>query len=175
MSGIEMSRSRDERIRFITLKKTGISNLEQSSIKKAFRALVKRIRRKFKRFEYIKVIEAYKKGGYHIHILFKGFFIPLFWLKDVWFQLYSGDVNIRSFQRWKGKRIAGYLVKYFGKDPYSRYSWSWDWVFKGFVGVWKKLLWRYGYCNTTLMRWRRILADPNLLKKPKQVKINIVF
>lgn len=164
MSGIEIAWGNSEKIRFLTLTsrpkqigektdyKNGIPPPERSDsyespeIHPSFIKLVKRIRRKFGVFEYVAVKELTISGLEHLHVIFRGEYIPLDWIRENWSDIHHGayEVNIKILEGDK-KHIGGYLMKYLGKDSKNRYRFwcSQKWCFKGFVGFWKKVVSEY--------------------------------
>jgi hypothetical protein len=96
--------------------------------------------------------------GYGVlHVLLSSPYIPQPWLKRNWQEIHGAEiVDIRMI---KGKkRLTRYLIgQYLSKQEdnyrdgkwcppiYSRQSWSWGWCFRGFVGVWKRIL---GYAES---------------------------
>jgi len=124
---------KDDKLRFMTL----TSSKDSPDIHKSFRTLVKRIRYKFGEFEYLAVKTDEGCGVYHI--VFKGSFIPFRWLQDAWKDIHKAFmVNIKYVRNYP-KKLASYMVNQYMSDQnaFSRYSWSWFLVFKGFIGKWK--------------------------------------
>jgi hypothetical protein len=104
-----------EKLRFMTLPAPGLS---QGAITEAFEALVRRIRARFGRFEYIRVTEVGKVTGVrHLHVVFTGTFIPQAWLSGSWLELTgSSVVDVRAVHddnvlRYLSKSMVGYLSK----------------------------------------------------------------
>lgn len=90
---------------------------------------------------YIKVTEYLDRFGlYHLHVIYRGKFIPQVWLSRVWSRIHKAHRVDIQLVKMPGSRMARYLVKYMVKDS-CRYSWSWRWVFPGFVGVWDRAKW----------------------------------
>lgn len=92
---------------------------------------------------YIRVTENTDNGRQHLHMIFRGSYIEQKYLSYLWAQIHNSPVvdirAVRSRYRDK-KRVANYLAKYMTKEVYRRYSWSWGWVYKGFVKTWKLAL-----------------------------------
>jgi len=98
-------------------------------------------------FEYLWVETS--EGNGVLHVLFFGDYLPQAWLSDAWRDIHQSPiVDIRATRsKIKGhnedkKRLAAYCVLQYcaGQDKFIRYSWSWGWVFRGFVRVWGLLL-----------------------------------
>lgn len=108
-------------------------------IQQSFRKLMMRLTRRQLVNGYLKVIEVKTDGRQHIHMCFRGSFIEQTWLSNLWAEIHlSPIVDIRRVKTgYQNKRgVAGYLAKYMSKEGFRRYSWSWGWVYKGFVGTW---------------------------------------
>ena len=78
----------------------------------------------------------------HLHVLMKGIsWIPQDWLSAEWERIHGAPV---VFIRRVGgafedrRKVASYVAGYFGHHPFSRMSWSWGWVFKGFVRYYRE-------------------------------------
>lgn len=110
-------------------------------IQRDWRKLQMRLKRRKLMDDYLKVIETKEDGREHIHVIFRGSWIAKWLLSQMWEEIrHSPVVDIRKV--WAGKkskrRVASYLAKYMSKELFHRYSWSWNWVYKGFVGTWQK-------------------------------------
>lgn len=108
-------------------------------IRASFRALVMRMRRRSLINGYFKVIEYTKQGWPHIHVLIAGPPIPHWWMSETWAAIHHSP-NVWYSKERSALGAAGYLAKYMGKDPRARYSWAWDWVWKGFAKDWRNLV-----------------------------------
>ena len=135
-----------------------------------FEKLKKRLRRKFKRFEYLCVKELTKSGLMHLHIVYRGSFISQKWLSEAWQEIHrSKVVHIAKLYTWK---YAKHLARYFVKEGVGRFWSSWSWVYRGYLKDWKYILNRYG--NRSIAYWHRWLIsfeDFNL-KKQKNIIFN---
>jgi len=159
VSGIKKGIYNGDRLRFLTLtNKTWNFRLNQD-----FQALKQRIRRAGYHFEYWKCRTS--EGGGVLHIVYRGDYIPQNYISECWYQI-TGDsyvVDIREIDTSDYKCVARYVVSQHltggqGID-YVRSSWSWNWVCKGFVKVWKGILSLYvnthgiKYCVGVWDRW----------------------
>lgn len=139
MSGLEKGGS----LRLITLTS---SDTAPADIQTSFRKLAMRLRRRGLLTAYLKVIETKDDWRQHIHLIFRGPYLAKAMLSFLWTELHNSPiVDIRKVDlRYKSKRrVASYLAKYMAKELFRRYSWSWEWVYKGFVATWtaaKRLL-----------------------------------
>jgi len=157
MSGLERGYFLKESIRFLTL----TSKFEcREKVQKAFRAFVLRVRRKYGKFEYIQVKEKTKKGYFHIHVLYRGSFMFQAYVSRIWAEISSFPIVFIEGVRWNKGFLAGYLAKYLSSEV-LRYGWSWEWVFRKFVHVWKRLFVKYdgSSMNKILGVWRMILQN----------------
>jgi hypothetical protein len=140
MSGYEVARRNNERVREIELTTVADSDGHApKEFQRAFRALVKRIRRKFGSFEYCGKRELTPEANLlHIHITYRGAYIPQVWLANTWRELHDSPIVwIRELFSWSYMRhMAAYSVK----EGVGRFLCSHKWVFRGFVGYWKRLL-----------------------------------
>jgi hypothetical protein len=149
MSGIEIALARGESVRILTL----TSSPQSRDPRRAFRAFVKRARRRYGVFEYCLVQEKTQSGLIHYHLLYRGRYMGHRWVSETWRELNGAPVVY--IQRFRGgkSRLAGYLVKYLGKELGGYRSWwSWGWVFRGFVKVWKYLV--KVYKEKALVVWK---------------------
>lgn len=90
-------------------------HIAADKIKTAFTKLVKRIRAVYGSFEYGLVFELTKKNTPHIHVLYRGSYIPKRWLSAQWSALGIGYVTY--IQAVKNTReSAAHLCKYLGKS-----------------------------------------------------------
>jgi len=163
MSGLEVACALNEQVRFLTLTSSPES---PSDIHKSFSKFVKRVRRKYGKFEYIAVKEKTKSGLIHLHILYRGSYMDQEWISKTWEEIHKAPVvwiEHVDLKRMKKSKIAAYLVKYLAKDPLGRYWCSWNWVFKGFVKFWKSVIQHYGYSQKTLVLWRNFLHGKSIL------------
>lgn len=98
-----------------------------------------RLRRRGILTDYIRVIEYTKSGFEHVHMICRGGFISQPVLSQLWSDIHQAPiVDIRSVKASKRhlRGAAGELAKYMAKEGCRRYSWSWGWVYKGFVRTW---------------------------------------
>jgi len=136
-------------------------------IQRSFRKLIMRLRRRQLCQDYLKVIEVKDDGREHIHMCFRGQFIEQTFLSELWREIHQSPiVDIRRVKKGnKNKRgVAGYLAKYMAKEIFRRYSWSWGWVYKGFVKTWQSakhiVFWNAGtkagrYCFDAMLHlWK---------------------
>ncbi|MBO8162025.1 MAG: hypothetical protein H0Z24_10395 [Thermosipho sp. (in: Bacteria)] len=138
------------------------------------------------RFEYFKVQTLEGVSGV-LHILFFGDYIPHEWLKDSWREI-TGSAYIVDIRACKSdvkspKRLARYCVSQYvsGQRLFYRFSWSWGWVAKGFVKVWRFLLEHVKYDVKRAIRyWNLILSGRAVrlgcyvFKPPPELEISVI-
>lgn len=115
-----------------------------TDIHRSFRSLKERIRRRFG-FEYIAVVETTTSGLLHLHILYRGDYIPQAWLSNNWQAIHRASVVWISKVKIK-RGVAGYLMKYLGKGMVGRWWSSWGWIYRGWRIVWKWLVAKHWEC-----------------------------
>jgi hypothetical protein len=161
LSGLEVARVRGLRPRIMCLTSKYLGWEGFKRLERDFLALVKRIRRKYGLFEYIAVKELTDRGFCHIHAIFVGPYIPQSELSEVWEAISGFKIVFIQSVYGSERRLGGYLGKYLIKGSFCRYGFSFGWVFRGFVGVWRALLrrgFRRGYSMAKILSiWRRIL------------------
>lgn len=145
MSGL----SKPGLVRFLTL----TSSPESGEMQRDWRRLVMHLRRRGWMQDYIKVSEFTKGGLRHEHILYRGSYISQVYLSRLWESIHQAPVVWVKLAGQK-RRTAGYLSKYMSKGTSARLCYSWSWVYRGFAGVWRRLVScavRYG------TPWSRVL------------------
>lgn len=150
LSGFEIAKQLKDRVRVIEL---GTDQKDQDhDIHRDFTVLVKRIRREFGRFEYMAVKELSPKNKLlHLHIVYRGSYIPQKWLSDQWAELHNAPVVwIAELYSWK---YAKHVARYFIKEGVGRFWGSWGWVYRGFCRDWRKMIKRYGQRAISFWKW----------------------
>ncbi len=136
-------------LRLLTLTTSEESWVAGKDIQRSFRAFILRLRRRKWCLGYVKVVEFTKRGRPHLHVILRGPYVSFWWLSQVWQEIHMSEVvDVRRV--YKPGRLGNYLAKYLGKDMRARYSWSHDWVWRGFVADWKALC-REGFENGASM------------------------
>lgn len=159
MSGIQVQRTLNNDVRFMTLTSSNEARIQNLNISKDFEILRKRIYRYWRHNYCIKhkliwkylpknqkhtINQALKmkylcvhtnEGNGVLHVLFTGGYIPHAKLSEMWNDIHlSYEVNIKSLERYKTKRLASYLVRRIthyltGQTHFIRHSNSFDWIF----------------------------------------------
>ena len=129
-----------DRLRFLTLNSSDESIVLGIDILKSFSKMVKRIRRKYGKFEYFGVV-AYDENEplrEHIHVICKGVFMPQRELEHMLIEVHR---SIKPYIEAVDDigAAAGYMGKYMHSQSYRvrKYIMSAGWVFKGWVS-WSK-------------------------------------
>lgn len=140
-------------LRFLTLTS---SDESPYGIEKSWLKLYKRMKRRGLIQGYVKVREYTDRGYEHLHVLYRGSYISQRLLSEWWLEIHKASVvDIRSTYGTK-RKIAGYLVKYMLKRMAS-YSWSQDWVYRGFVKTWYQAKAIVGFARMERESVRRFL------------------
>ncbi|GAH96845.1 unnamed protein product [marine sediment metagenome] len=122
-------------LRFITL--TSSPDSDPARLGRDLSNLVKRIRRKYGKFEYV-AVKVLEEGYGVIHIIARGAFIPQRELSKDWKSLRNAPiVDIRAITRTPS-RVGNYIISQYVSNQagVTRLSWSWSWVYRGFCKVW---------------------------------------
>lgn len=114
-----------QKLRFMTL--TSSNEGKNRSLKNDFNILFKRIRRRYRIFEYLRV--KTHEGNGVLHVLYIGTYIPRTWLQVQWIDIHkSWNVDIRDCQRYHYSYIINqYLC---GQSLFDKYSMTLKWVLK---------------------------------------------
>ena len=134
-------------VRLITL--TTANVIDNDSFQAHFRVLYMRLLRRGLFVDYIRCPEYTKTGLRHEHILFRGSYIDQIFLSKLWNSIHGAPVvDIRS--AYGSRRLAGYMAKYMSKTPVGRYSYSMNWVWRGFARDWTWLKRKCSDCYETI-------------------------
>lgn len=136
LSGVQLAHYKKQHIRVITL--TSSTESEVSFINRHCEVLIKRIRRKFGKFEYCKILTPEGQGGV-IHLLYRGSYIPHSWLSEQWSDIHCAPNVLIQFLRGNANRVAGYFMGYLGHHSEFRLGYSRNWIFSGFVREWTRI------------------------------------
>ena len=173
LSGATHHQAQGRILRVITL--TTRPEARDLDLNASFQALKKRILRKWPcKFDYWKLRTS--EGNGVLHIVYSGIFIPVAWLKQSWREIHVGSyiVYIQKL-RGKRKRVVNYLMGHYLPSHgdlgiYSRMSWSWGWVFRGFAGAWKYTWKRASTFYDAIYDWNKLMRrkDPEYYYKMKR-------
>jgi len=168
LSGLNLAAARNQVVRIITL--TTVPGPGYCDLKNPWQALRKRIERKFKtKVNYWRLRTNEGARGV-LHILYVGPWIPQSWLSWNWKNLVGAPiVYIQQLKKRRGsRRIANYMISnYMTHHQFMRQSWSWGWVFRGFVGAWKQVLRLSPSLADAIITWNRQIrtGDPEYYLK----------
>lgn len=168
LSGIIRANNERRRLRVITLTSSPEKRSKQHEMGKAWQVLRKRICRYFGvSLDYFRLRTS--EGNGVLHIVYKGCFIPQTWLKNAWNEIWESPIVF--IQALHGeKRLAKYLISHYmarhddRDEPGSprgtlfvRQSWSWGWVCRGFVHLWRRVLKSSVDMQTAICTWNVLL------------------
>jgi len=169
LSGVTHHTANRRRLRIMTLTTSPEARARGLDLNDSFQILRKRLLRRYPvtGFEYWKLRTS--EGNGVLHIVYSGPFISIAWLKQVWSEIHGGSYIVYlQLLRGKSKRVVNYLMGHYMTSHdnhriYSRMSWSWGWVFRGFAGAWR---WTYRTSKTflqALVSWNRLMRSDNPL------------
>jgi len=122
-------------LRFITLTSSPTSPPER--LGRDLSVLVKRLRRRYGKFEYV-AVKVPGEGHGVVHVIARGTYIPQMGLSKAWKEVRGAPiVDIRLITRTSG-RVGNYVISQYvsGQKGDTRMSWSWGWVYRGFCRRW---------------------------------------
>lgn len=163
LSGLNLAVARNQVVRILTL--TTVPGPGYQDLRHPWQALRKRIERKFHaKVDYWRLRTNEGARGV-LHILYVGPWIPQSWLSWNWRDLVGAPVvYIQMLKKRRGsRRIANYMISnYMTHHHFMRQSWSWGWVFRGFVGAWKQVLRLSPTLADAIIVWNRQIrtGDP---------------
>lgn len=126
--------------RFVTLTsnpRVGVSPADRAArLARAWRVVLARARRQWpgRRWEYLAVFEATKRGEPHLHVLVRGPFLPQRWLSEQMRDVAEAPiVDIRQVK--SVRQAAAYVAKYIGKAPHRFATCKRYWHTRGWSGA----------------------------------------
>lgn len=160
LSGLTRAKALGKKVRFMTLTSSPSSSWRE--LNSHFQVLRKRIERAFGKMDYMKF--KTNEGYGVLHVVYAGSFVPQRWLSCNWNEIHGAEiVDVRKVRG--EKRLARYLISnYLVSQSFVRMSWSW--VFRGFVGMWKWFVRKFGY-PLCIKRWTSFLSSKVLFWKQK--------
>lgn len=175
LSGVTHHQAQGHQLRVITLT-SGPDAPPQEQLNASWLALRKRVDRKFGKMEYWKLRTSEGLGV--LHIIYWGTFIPQSWLSRTWQVIHASPVVYIQKLRFKRKKLINYLMSHYlpAHDHgriYTRMSWSWGWVFRGFAGAWR-WFWKQGpTMYDAIYDWNKLMRrkDPEYYYKMKRNKL----
>lgn len=114
----------------LTLTTRGCYDFEE--LKPVLSLFIRKMRKRYKDFNYVAVAELQKRGAVHYHFATKGYF-HYATVRRIWnyclayYRLGDGNVDFTSprskgFKTWQGKKLAKYLAKYITKDLLTAFN-----------------------------------------------------
>ena len=150
MSGLKRCRALGDKAFFLTL--TSSPKTNHLDLRKDWGILVKRIRKLFPKFQYVKVETFEGYGVIHVlyHHAFDGWSYRDIhaWISNAWSEIHSAFIVWNSVvgEHWSIKKVAGYLCQYMSDQRgFFRPSTSLNWIFAGFRKKWVALIVKYGF------------------------------
>ncbi|MBA7585803.1 hypothetical protein ES708_27792 [subsurface metagenome] len=168
LSGVTHHQANRRPLRVITLTTSPRARASGLDINTSWGSLVKRLRRRWpvSGFEYWKLRTS--EGNGVLHIIYSGPFIPQGQLSRLWDEIHNSPIVYIQKMRFRRKRLVNYLMKHYlpAHDVgglYTRMSWSWGWVFRGFCGAWK-WFWKRGPTRyDAIIEWNKLMRRANPL------------
>jgi DNA binding domain of tn916 integrase. len=163
LSGLLKASYAHQRCSFLTL--TSGVGFDVSCLPSCWQTLRKRIEHQFGFLaQYLAVRTSEGNGVLHI-LLVASEFIPKHWISHAWSEITQGVSRIirirevRMSKKSDAKKMARYMTQYVaGQMAFERFSSSWDWIFRGAVGVWKDLCRVHGV-HQAIVRWEWLLSQ----------------
>jgi len=169
LSGLTRARKRGDGLRILTLTSSPASPGapgDRHSLTSNFQVLRKRILKKFGlKIDYFRLRTNEGPDGV-LHVIYKGGYIPQSWLSRMWEELHKAPIVYIQRLRGPSRRIANYLISNYmsSHHGFTRLSWSWGWVFRGFVKTWKSVLDDSANLLEGIRRWNILMGMRDPLK-----------
>lgn len=162
ISGLKRCRALGYKAFFLTL--TSSPKTNHPDLRKDWDILVKRIRKLFPKFQYVKVETFEGYGVIHAlyHHAFEGWSYSAIhvWLSRAWSDIHQAPIVWNSVvgEKYSIKKVSGYLCQYMsGQRGFFRRSTSLNWIFAGYRKKWKYLIEKYGF-RKALFAWDFLLG-----------------
>lgn len=161
LSGLRHHISCGHQVRIMTL--TSVPGTCWRDLNGWFQVLRKRVTRAYGAMEYWKLRAFEGPGAGVLHVLYVGPWVPQSWLSRAWADITGAPiVYIQQLKNRAGsKRIARYMISnYMMHHDVFRQSWSWGWLFYGFVGWWYKMKKvNNGHIKDAVKAWTRCISN----------------
>lgn len=115
-------------------------------------------------FKFDYVLIRTEEGNGVLHVLYFGEYLPQKWVSDVWREI-TGNSYIVDIRCVRGiveeeKGLCRYIIgKYLtGQPHFEHLAYSWGWVCKGFVKIWRRFGRYYASMSERLGAWRHFLG-----------------
>jgi hypothetical protein len=109
-----------------------------------------------------------------LHVVFWGEFIPQSWLSRTWDELHGAKIVYIEQLYGNSEGAARYLAtQYLSQQEatFTRISYSFGWVCRGFVKRWRHLWEVLDNRKSVLAYWDCLLCSRSLLVRTKQLKL----
>jgi hypothetical protein len=173
LSGVTHHQANRRQLRVITLTSSNCAP-PQDEINASWQVLRKRIMRKWSvKMEYWKLRTS--EGNGVLHIIYSGPYIPQKWLSQNWSEIHNSPIVYIQKMRFRRKALVNYLMKHYlpAHDHgglYTRMSWSWGWVFRGFCGAWK-WFWKQGpTMYDAIFEWNKLMRREDPLTSYRRMR-----
>ena len=163
ISGLKRCQALGYKAFFLTL--TSSPKTNHPDLRKDWDILVKRIRKLFPKFQYVKV-ETFEGYGV-IHALYHHAFEDWSysdihaWISQSWSEIHQAPIVWNSIVSEKSsiKKVSGYLCQYMSSQRgFFRRSTSLNWIFAGSRKKWTALIVKYGF-RKALSAWDFLLSS----------------
>ena len=171
LSGLKRCQALGHKAFFLTL--TSSPKTNHPDLRKDWDILVKRIRKLFPNFQYVKV-ETFEGYGV-IHALYHHAFEDWSysaihaWISRAWSDIHQAPIVWNSVvgEKYSIRKVSAYLCQYMsGQRGFFRRSTSLNWIFAGYRKKWSDLIVKYGF-RKALFAWDFLLSSlvlPSLKK-----------
>ena len=166
MSGLKRCRALGYTAFFLTL--TGSPKTNHPDLRKDWDILVKRVRKLFPLFQYVKVETFEGHGVIHAlyHHAFEGWKYRDIhtWFSKAWSEIHSAPIVWNSVvgEKYSIKKVSAYLCQYMSNQRgFFRRSTSLNWIFASYRKKWIALIVKYGFPQA-LYAWEFLLSSPVL-------------
>ena len=177
ISGLKRCKAFPTKAFFLTL--TSSPKTNHPDLRKDWDILVKRIRKLFPKFQYVKV-ETFEGYGV-IHALYHHAFEDWnykdihHWISKAWSDIHQAPIVWNSVvgEGWSIKKVAGYLCQYMSSQRgFFRRSTSLNWIFAGYRKKWVSLIKKYEF-RKALRAWNFLLTILQSIPHKKRFLKNI--
>lgn len=115
LSFLQFAKAHNQECYFLTL----TSSHASENLQRAWEVLIKRIRRRYGLFEYVRIRTS--EGCGVLHVIFKSHRLDINWIRSSWKELNKAP-QMKIIKVWAyTRRLAGYFCSYLGKND-GRYS-----------------------------------------------------
>ena len=163
MSGLKRCRALGDKAFFLTL--TSSPKTNHPDLRKDWGILVKRVRKLFPKFQYVKVETFEGFGVIHAlyHHAFEGWNYRGIhdWFSKAWSEIHSTPIVWNSVvgEKYSIKKVSTYLCQYMSNQRgFFRRSTSLNWIFASYRKKWIALIVKYGF-RKALFAWDFLLSS----------------